>query len=451
MAYAEKRGTGKRPWRSRYRKPDGTLGSEPGFRLKSAAEDWGEDQEAEIRAGTWIDPDLMRTHLGVWARKFMAERPKRGRTADKRWEHLEERILPKWEHTPLIGLSWFDVDSWQMTLPYDDVTKGHTVSFLSTLLTAAVDARYLKVNPLYGRRRTTAVVHTPTVVVPRTSEEDRAHTPEQILMVANRLGPANGLHILTAGVTGINWGEGQGLHKDNALLTRKQRWGNGWFECPVLRVVQEVSEYRERDENGKKRGTVLQLEPVKTAWRVRDLDLPPFLARLWAYHLADWPYEFPLSTVNGKWWRRPNWTKVLRPAADGRKEREQRQGVSARAAWAPLAPGMTMRSLRHTADSYQDQIGVRASLAFEQAGHKRPGIKGVYQHPTPEMRQERLDGLEEIFGRAMRNLGLTTLWGRVDLVKHPENQDRLPSSSQLIYMEDRNGNRRGYRNRSEAV
>lgn len=449
MAYAEKRGTGKTPWRARYKKPDGTLGSEPGFRTKRAAEDWGEDQEAEIRAGTWIDPDLMRTHLGVFARKFMAERHKRGRTMDKRWEHLEERILPKWEYTPLIGINWFDVDSWQMTLPCEDVTKAHTVSFMSTILTAAVDARHLKVNPLFGRRRTASVVSTPTAAKPQ-NDEDEWWRPEAVLQVADRLGPAKGLTVITAAFTGINWGEAQGLHRSNALLTRRQEHDGGWFECPILRVVQEVAEYEERDEAGKKLGTVLRLETPKNKHRIRDLDLPPFLALLWRYHLADWPYDFPLSTANGKWWRRGNWGKQLRPAADGRAERKRRQGASAREEWKPLAPGMTMRSLRHTHDTYQAQIGVRPALEFEQAGHKRPGIKAVYQHPTPEMRQERLDGLQQIYERAMRNLGRSALWGRVDLVKRPTEVD-LPDRSQLIYIKDRVRAREIREGRSGAI
>jgi hypothetical protein len=94
-------------------------------------------------------------------------------------------------------------------------------------------------------------------------------------------------------------------------------------------------------------------------------------------------------------------------------------------------PGLTMRDLRHTHDTYQDQIGVRPALAFEQAGHARPGIKAVYQHPTPAMRQERLDGLQEIYERAMGNLGWRTLWGRVDLRKAPK-KGRLLNPPQMI-------------------
>lgn len=436
MAYGEKRVStakgkkGKVSWRARYKKPDGTWGSEPGFPTKSAAEDWGEEQEAAIRAGRWIDPDLQRLHFGAFVAKFMKARQKRGATMAKRWDLLEKYILPKWQHTPLIAFTWFDVDSWSMTLPCDDVTRGHCVSLMSTILTGAVDAKHLIVNPLYGRRRTAAVA-TLSSSSAKKRDTEKVHTPENVLQVADRLGPAKGLHVITTAWTGLCWGEGLGLHRDNALLTRREEYDGGWWECPILRIVQEVAEYDERDEDGNKKGTVLKLEPPKAEKRTRDLDLPPFLAQLWRYHLADWPYEWVLSTPNGKWWRRSNWMRQLRPAADGRPERKKRRGVSARAGWEPIAPGMTMRDLRHTHDTWQEQIGVKAPLAFEQAGHKRPGIKAVYQHPTPVMRQERLDGLQDIYDRAMHNLGWTTLWGRVDLVKR-SSEDDLLDISQMI-------------------
>jgi integrase len=79
-------------------------------------------------------------------------------------------------------------------------------------------------------------------------------------------------------------------------------------------------------------------------------------------------------------------------------------------AWEPIMPGLTMRDLRHTHDTYQAQIDVRPRLAFEQMGHKYPGIKGVYQHPTPEMRRQRLDGLQRIYERALGNLGWESTW-----------------------------------------
>ncbi len=49
MTYAEKR-------RARWRGPDGTLESKPGFRTRKEAEKYGRDQEAAIRNNTYVDP-----------------------------------------------------------------------------------------------------------------------------------------------------------------------------------------------------------------------------------------------------------------------------------------------------------------------------------------------------------------------------------------------------------
>lgn len=458
MAYAEKRistargSKGKVSWRARYKRPDGTWGSEPGFPTKKTADAWGEKQEAAIAAGRWVDPELMNTTFGVWARKWMKDQTPAGATVDTRWDRLEKQILPRWEHTPLIKITWYEVEAWSRTLTCAEVLVGHSITLMSQIMTGAADAQYIPTNPLYGRRRSTTGKNSSTGRRKETDEEMWA-PPEVVLRLADRLGPANGLHVLTTAFTGLRWGEVTGLHRDNTLLTRRQAHDGGFFECPIIRVhpdVGELAEYEERDDDGKKLGTVLRIEPPKNRPSVRDIDLPPFLARLLRYHLDDWPHPYVFSTLSGTFWRRGNWGKTLRPAADGRPERKRRQGVSARPAWEPIMPGLSSRDLRHSHDTYQDQIGVKAALMHEQAGHKRPGIKGTYQHPTPAMRQERLDGLQEIYERAMENLGWETLWGRVDLVKHPRTDD-LPNISQMISRGGGRSARGALRRRSGVV
>lgn len=444
MAYAEKRTStakgskGKVSWRARYKKPDGTWGSEPGFPTKRTAEQWGDEQEAAIRAGRWVDPDLQRKPFGVWAHEWMKAKPKRGATIDKRWNLLQQHILPRWKHTPLIAFNWFDVDAWQQGLACDeDTTAGHCVSLMSSILTGAVDAKHITVNPLFGRRRTRAT-GSATAATPKVKKapEEKWAPPEVVLQLAERLGPVNGLHMLATAFTGLGWGEGAALHRRNTLLIRQQPYDGGVFACPIIRVdreVGELAEYTGRDADGNRTGLVLQLEPPKNKKRARDIDVPPFLALLLRYHRDDWPHGHLFCTPNGKLWRRSNFGRsILRPAADGRDALPTVKGHKARPAWEPIMKGLTVRDLRHTHDTYQDQIGVKPALAFEQAGHARPGIKAVYQHPTPAMRQERLDGLEEIFQRAMRNLGWRTLWGRVDLVKPSASKDDLPEISQMI-------------------
>ncbi|MFG2617747.1 hypothetical protein ACGFXC_08960 [Streptomyces sp. NPDC048507] len=430
MAYAEKvfkikngRPTKQFSWKCKYKRPDGTWGTESGFDTKKAALDYGAEQEAAARRGNWIDPKLQRQPFGTFVKAvWMPAKAKRGTTMDRRWNNLAH-IFPRWEHVSLNAITWFDVDAWQQTLTVDDVTRGHCVSLMSTILTGAVDAQHLLVNPLFGRKRTRATATTPALVVraKKTSEEKWA-PPETVLRIGHRMGPATGLHVITTAWTGLGWGEGAALHRDNTLLTRRQQHDGGWFECPVIRVHPEVgtlAEYTARGPEGQKLGGVLQLEPPKNdEARPRDIDVPPFLAQLLQLHLDDWPHPYVFCTPSGKFWRRGNFSRAqLKPAAGGRDRLPMVKGHPARPAWAPIMPGLTMRALRHTHDTYQDQIGVKTSLAYEQAGHLRPGIKRVYQHPTPAMRIERLEGLQELFERAMRNLGWTTLWGRVDLVK----------------------------------
>lgn len=406
-------------WRACYRKPDGSKGTEPGFETKKLAVAWGTEQERLIKAGAWIDDTKRGATFGEFAGIFMASRRKRGRTGGTRWDRLDNHILPRWKDTPMLAITWFDVDSWQQTMTVEDVSRGHCVSLMSTIMTGAVDAGYLTVNPLFGRRRTRDTSGDAARSKKPKIKRDGGVRPEDAVRIAERLGPARGIHVLATAFSGLRWGEGLGLHRDRALLERRQQWGAGEFVCPILRVVEEYAEYQLRDEHGVKQGYVLKLEPTKNDGSTRDVDVPPFLARLLWWHLDDWQYERPFATDSGTPWRRGNWARTFRPASDGRDERKQRRGVSHRAAWEPICEGLDMRALRALHDTLQSELGVKEPLAFEAAGHRRPGIKRHYQKPTPGMRAERLDGLESVFWEAMANVGLQALWGRVDLVKRP--------------------------------
>ncbi|MEU9597246.1 hypothetical protein AB0E06_10580 [Streptomyces sp. NPDC048109] len=429
MAYAEKvykvrdgKKTKQFSWRVMYKAPEGHTPpwlSKSGFETKRTAEEWGKEQERLIREGTWIDPSKQTTTFGAFARTFMASRKKRGRTVGTRWDKLELHILPRWDGVPLRKISWFDVDTWQQTLGIEDVSRGHCVSLMSSIMTAAVDAGYLTVNPLFGRRRTKDTSGDAAKPKAPKIKRDGGPRPEDAILLAERLGPAVGVHVLTTAFGGLRWGEGLGLHRDNTLLTRRQPWGAGEFVCPILRVVEEYAEYTERDKDGRKTGYVVQLEPTKNDGSTRDIDVPPFLEELLRHHLADWPHDRVFCTPSGRPWLRGNWSRMFRPACDGRPEREKRQGVGYRAAWKPILPGLDMRALRALHDTLQSELGVKEPLAFEAAGHRRPGIKRHYQKPTPGMRAERLEGLEEAYWRAMGNVGLSTMWGRVSLRKHP--------------------------------
>lgn len=60
MAWAEKQGSG---WRVRLPLPDGTLGSEPGFATRTAAQNRAKEIDSDQRRGTFVDPRAGQTTL----------------------------------------------------------------------------------------------------------------------------------------------------------------------------------------------------------------------------------------------------------------------------------------------------------------------------------------------------------------------------------------------------
>lgn len=438
MAYAEKRGSGKTPWRARYKRPDGTLGSEPGFRTKKAAEDWGEDQEAAIRAGRWQDPEKARTPLKEFVPTWMAAQKVAPATVIKRQRLLSRHLLPAFGDTKLCEINIFTARAWGNKQTCAPTTVSHALTLLSMILTGAADAGYLLANPMYGRRRQTdRDVHDVTQQQGSVNHDDEETEevwaqPEEAFRIFERLGGVQGLMVLSACYTGLRWGELTGLHRDNVLLKRHDELDGKPFERTVLRVDPKVGSLHEVEfalnsdeldawhkaederlaaclEKGWKanrrkepKGQIrLYLGPPKNKTSKREVDLPPFLVDLWKQHLKEWPHEYVFTTPGGQWWRRANFTRVLRPAADGRKAIETKRGFAGRAEWKPLLPGFTMRGARHTHDTWMKEDRVDRALRFKTQGWAVTGdIEGVYEHVTPLMRKERLDALENRWKRS---------------------------------------------------
>jgi hypothetical protein len=97
MAYAEKC---RKKWRVRYKKPNGTWASEQGFYTKSAALEWGREQEGEIRRHTWIDPADAETPFGEFVEQWLKAARLAINTEAKYKSYLKKHILPRWEDWP---------------------------------------------------------------------------------------------------------------------------------------------------------------------------------------------------------------------------------------------------------------------------------------------------------------------------------------------------------------
>ena len=98
MAYAEKRGN---LWRARWRAPDGTLESKPGFTTRKDAENYGHDQEAAIRGNTYVDPRAGKVTLTEWVNQWFPSLDLELATLSNYRYRIEAHILPEFGDRPL--------------------------------------------------------------------------------------------------------------------------------------------------------------------------------------------------------------------------------------------------------------------------------------------------------------------------------------------------------------
>ncbi|MCO8272838.1 site-specific integrase [Actinoplanes sp. TRM 88003] len=428
MGYAERRGN---LYRARWRGPDGTLESQPGFTTKTAAEKYARDQEAAIRANRYVDPRGARMSLMDWVNTWYSALDLEPTTMTNYRYLLEVFVLPKFGDTPLDSLTIEEVSKWEkglITAGYAQKTASNARGALSTALSDAVP-RYIAVNPAAkkkgkgrkGRGR-----------VERIESESKVWpSPLQVLLIAERAavisgGDATFTAAITIAYTGCRWSELLGLppqliHADAIDLHWKLYELNGNF-------------YRGRPKDGS----------------MRTIATPPFLNELLRRHLTsgvplrctcsslpeqdgDIPWcrgdRYAFLTAQGTHYRRSNFSeRIFRPAADGwypqRGNRRPRMPVLVDcqapwpgrplppwpasvpdevyappqgrgrpritddvrlASWLPVLAGLTPHGQRHGYQTWLDEAGIPYVAQSQQMGHQVPGMRGIYSHVTDRM------------------------------------------------------------------
>ena len=323
MAYAERRGKGPRPWRVKYKIPGGEA-SQSGFETKQAALTWGRDQEAKVRAGTWIDPGAGAITVSEWIDRWQAMQDVGLSTVANREYRIRRFILPYWGKRKLNSLTGEDIIVWERKLHDVEGMSRSTAkdarALLHTILGDAAAAKppLIPFNPAVrprnrGRR-------TGRRLLDRSAQRAWA-TPLEVLLVAERAALLAGRDdeftmLVTIGYTGMRWGETIGLERDLLLpslinLEWQLREINGRFH----RIPPKDDSYRSTN-----------VEPFV------PVDIPPFLAELLiaqadararrrcacaAAHGGSGRYVFP--SPDGGHHRRSNFARrVFRPACDGR-------------------------------------------------------------------------------------------------------------------------------------
>jgi hypothetical protein len=213
MAYAEKRGKGPQPWRVKYKIPGGE-DSQSGFETKKAALEWGRDQEAKVRAGTWTDPAAGEITVSEWIDRWKEQQDVGLRTTGNREYLIRRFIRPQWGEWKLNLITGGDISIWEKKLPVAEGVSRSTArdarGLLHTILGDAAAAKppLIPFNPAVrprnrGRRTGRRLDQAP----------QRAWaTPLEVLLLAERAALLAGRDdeltmLVTIGYTGMfSWG-----------------------------------------------------------------------------------------------------------------------------------------------------------------------------------------------------------------------------------------------------
>lgn len=200
-------------------------------------------------------------------------------------------------------------------------------------------------------------------------------TPAQFLRAAIRLhdsfGYAGFVLTLMDGYTGAHWSELVGLQPHEYDEINK-----------AIRVQEPLAEAR---------GTLTKAKRTKTPAGRRWGQLPPFLAELYEALLDECTHPYVFVGEKGGNLRRGNFgRRFWRPAWDGDPDNPD-PGKRL----APVLPGFTFHEGRHTRRTWPAEDGIPEVARAARLGHKMPGMAGVYEHVTPEMKRRVLQALRE--------------------------------------------------------
>ncbi|GAA1748511.1 tyrosine-type recombinase/integrase [Streptomonospora arabica] len=374
MAHAEQRGRG---WRVRYQRLDGTWGSRGGFETKAAALAWGQEQEAQVRAGTWIDPKDQEITFGAFTDLWWAQARLADNTRAKYRSYLDAHILPQWRHWPLIAVfnHHLEIQGWANRLHEElaESTVSSVFALFSTICHTAVRARRIPANPCNGIRVSSGEY----------AAERHVATPAQVLRAALRLhhslGRSGFVLCLMDAYTGARWSELVGLqpHEYDEV--------NG-----------AIAVHRPLRETG---GKLVKAPRTKTPAGKRWVQLPPFLDQLYRGLLAHSAREYVFTGAQGGQLRRGAFrARYWRPAFDGRPGSEE--------VWlrSPILPGFTFNEGRHTHRTWLADDGIPEVGRAARLGHRMPGMADVYEHVTPETKTRILEALTRRWENSLTRL-----------------------------------------------
>lgn len=364
--------TGEKPFRVRYRGPDGTEHSES-FALKRDAARFASEVDTDQARGNWVDPRLGRITLAEWIE--IVDPTLTGLRASTRARdesYISNHILPQFGSMPLASMDHMAIQRWVAAMERDGYapeTVKKAVQLLNRYLKEAVRAGRLASNP-------SAEVRLPKNV----RREMRFMDPTEVARLCSSMDDRFSAIVTLGSYSGLRIGEMLGLRVGRVDVL------GGFIE-----VVEQLQEVRGH----------LSFGPPKTSTSHRRVKVPTFVMESLAPHLTGKDRETAVflaaegGLVRLNHWRRRVWMPAVEAAG--------------------LTP-LRIHDMRHTAVALWIASGATPNEIAKRAGHSSVAVVlDRYGHLFPgteDTVNERLEKMAREGQRAAEGYGQVVQFDR---------------------------------------
>ena len=383
-----RRGRGKR-YLSVWQDPDGHERTKA-FAKKADAQRYGDDQEAAVRRGEYLDKDAGKVPIGPLAHKWLRLREISAASLTRYQSCYRIHVEPAFGQRYVGSVLPSEVAEWAKSLPGDS-TRQLAVMILQGTFELAVADGLRRDNPVRSK------------VVPRAHPRPAQREPwpaARVLAVADACesstrSPDAKKIVLVAAALGLRESEAFGLAAED-------------FDGDIVHIRRQVARY----------GSGFAFKLPKGG-KPRDVPVPRGVAAIMSTTTpVAGIISLPWLTEDGKLGAAQSFGLLFRRRDGGHLHAQSFD----RTAWKPAlaAAGVpwvpretTMHALRHWYDSTLLDAGVSLAAVMEYLGHSResaPLAIGVYGHRTPESDERARQAVDKsLFGlRPVQDHGTVT-------------------------------------------
>jgi integrase len=350
-------------YQARYHGPDGLdRPAAQTFSSKRDAELWLTHQEVEIRAGTWVDPDLGKAAFDTSARAWLRDRVLKPRTAELYDGLLRNHLVPFFGNYALAEIREADVRRWrkqwleqgpQAKPKFGDVTVAKAYRLLHAIMATAADDKVISRNPC--RIKGAGEEHSP--------ERPVVPLPDLIRLL-DRIPARYRAMLLVATFASLRFGELAALRRSDLDLDH----------C-VVRVIRSTAQMND--------GKLIVQEPKSRAGR-RTVAFPREIAGELRWHLE----RFAEPDGDGL---------VFVGPLGGRLRRSNFRDIWLAALADAGLSGLHLHDLRHTGNTMAVATGASLRELMERMGHSSSRAALIYQHAS----RDRDEGIAAALGDSL--------------------------------------------------